>query len=630
MSLSTLPDVVLEQVSAHLTSLDIAQCLDGASPALRATARSMPGRVRLPDGTWRYVHRRQRRVRPPPQKMVALRDGPSSNGADVASLVRLATDMAEAGELEGSLNLFVRVIAMDSHNVANLASRARRARSSEMAAQLLMELERHAEALAMATQAADGDPGWPVAQVTLGRAALNAGEYAASLAAFRRAEALAGGAGGGAAGGGLDAIDPTAQADLDEVLRLTGEIERQADDKDLPVGDNVLRIRQRVAACPRGDCGDCGGWRGRAQPETMEDSATVPNNPPAAFADSVALACASNDSPLQSPQSHPQPSPSQSSRGTSAVIWECGICLAQHLCRLYPPRAPDTGGASDAGGAAGLRGKSCLDIGAGTGIVGLAAAALGARSCLTDLPEALGLIRENIEMNRTVIVDTEGAPPPVAIALDWNDVGGEGGAEAVAVGGANRGLYEAYEVNNACELNDAFGADGAYGVHGQGDTMGDAANTAATAAAAVPDGACEQGVGAIEDVLVAAGGGAFDIVVAADLVYNRRSIGPLVQLLRRIIGKGGRVGAGMAREGEASAQMGGEDAESTTGEGEDKERNTNTNVSANGKAPLLLWAHKTRHPDVDDALRAAFRAQGFTWTEMPSPESPRIWIWTFE
>ena len=86
----------------------------------------------------------------------------------------------------------------------------------------------------------------------------------------------------------------------------------------------------------------------------------------------------------------------------------------------------------------------------------------------------------------------------------------------------------------------------------------------------------------------------------------------------------------MAREGEASAQMGGEDAESTTGEGEDKERNTNTNVSANGKAPLLLWAHKTRHPDVDDALRAAFRAQGFTWTEMPSPESPRIWIWTFE
>ena len=147
----------------------------------------------------------------------ACRKGRVGRGVSRASLVRLATDMAEAGELEGSLNLFVRVIAMDSHNVANLASRARRARSSEMAAQLLMELERHAEALAMATQAADGDPGWPVAQVTLGRAALNAGEYAASLAAFRRAEALAGGAGSGTAGGGgLDAIDPTAQADLDD------------------------------------------------------------------------------------------------------------------------------------------------------------------------------------------------------------------------------------------------------------------------------------------------------------------------------------------------------------------------------------------------------------------------------
>ncbi|CAJ1448656.1 unnamed protein product [Effrenium voratum] len=68
-----------------------------------------------------------------------------------------------------------------------------------------------------------------------------------------------------------------------------------------------------------------------------------------------------------------------------AQVWASGLALAQHL-----------GG----GGGELVRGRRCLELGAGLGLVGLTAAKRGAREVLlTDLDEMQPLLRRNIELN---------------------------------------------------------------------------------------------------------------------------------------------------------------------------------------------------------------------------------------
>ncbi|CAM9926357.1 unnamed protein product, partial [Phaeothamnion confervicola] len=67
--------------------------------------------------------------------------------------------------------------------------------------------------------------------------------------------------------------------------------------------------------------------------------------------------------------------------GTGATVWPAAVVLIKHLERRF-----------GAGGMAGLRG---VDLGAGTGIVGLAAAGLGADVVLTDQEQLGPLMREN-------------------------------------------------------------------------------------------------------------------------------------------------------------------------------------------------------------------------------------------
>ena len=60
--------------------------------------------------------------------------------------------------------------------------------------------------------------------------------------------------------------------------------------------------------------------------------------------------------------------------GTSSVIWPIAMVLGRHLCR----------------NPALMRGKRCVELGSGTGMCGLVAAAVGAaRVLLTDTAEAL-------------------------------------------------------------------------------------------------------------------------------------------------------------------------------------------------------------------------------------------------
>jgi predicted nicotinamide N-methyase len=65
---------------------------------------------------------------------------------------------------------------------------------------------------------------------------------------------------------------------------------------------------------------------------------------------------------------------------TSSVIWSCGARLARHLCE-HPEL---------------VAGRRCVELGSGIGLVGAAAAAVGAASVLlTDVAEAVPLLERN-------------------------------------------------------------------------------------------------------------------------------------------------------------------------------------------------------------------------------------------
>ena len=69
---------------------------------------------------------------------------------------------------------------------------------------------------------------------------------------------------------------------------------------------------------------------------------------------------------------------------TARWVWDAASPFAEHLCNH-----PDA-----------VKGKRVVEIGAGTGLVGFAAARLGAKTVtITDLPTELPLLRTNAELN---------------------------------------------------------------------------------------------------------------------------------------------------------------------------------------------------------------------------------------
>ncbi|XP_032406117.1 EEF1A lysine methyltransferase 3-like isoform X1 [Xiphophorus hellerii] len=89
--------------------------------------------------------------------------------------------------------------------------------------------------------------------------------------------------------------------------------------------------------------------------------------------------------------------------GVAAPVWEAAL----HLCRYFEDPSVE------------LRGRRVIELGAGTGLVGILAARLGAEVTVTDLPLALPQLQANVSAN----VPPAGWPfaPPVVLPLCWGE-----------------------------------------------------------------------------------------------------------------------------------------------------------------------------------------------------------------
>ncbi|XP_011917136.1 PREDICTED: protein-lysine methyltransferase METTL21D isoform X3 [Cercocebus atys] len=81
------------------------------------------------------------------------------------------------------------------------------------------------------------------------------------------------------------------------------------------------------------------------------------------------------------------------SGGVGCVVWDAAIVLSKYL------ETPEFSG----DGAHALSRRSVLELGSGTGAVGLMAATLGADVVVTDLEELQDLLKMNINMNKHLV-----------------------------------------------------------------------------------------------------------------------------------------------------------------------------------------------------------------------------------
>ncbi|XP_043107477.1 EEF1A lysine methyltransferase 3-like [Puntigrus tetrazona] len=87
--------------------------------------------------------------------------------------------------------------------------------------------------------------------------------------------------------------------------------------------------------------------------------------------------------------------------GVSASVWDSAL----HLCQYFESESLD------------LRGTRVIELGGGTGLVGIVAARLGAHVTITDLPSAVSQIERNIAGNVPLSGWPSGAP--AVSALSW-------------------------------------------------------------------------------------------------------------------------------------------------------------------------------------------------------------------
>jgi hypothetical protein len=159
-------------------------------------------------------------------------------------------------------------------------------------------------------------------------------------------------------------------------------------------------------------------------------------------------------------------------------LWPAAEALCHYLEATY--------GASN-----NLQGLRALELGAGTGLVGIFAARLGADVTLTDLPAVVGNLEANVALNRAGGRKNasggwgEGGVPggssgrgngrrmywggacdtvqSTGAAEGVKEDGGVGGREFATPGGSNEGEYEQERTAAFCDRNEAKGAPSEHG-----------------------------------------------------------------------------------------------------------------------------------------------------------------------
>ena len=101
---------------------------------------------------------------------------------------------------------------------------------------------------------------------------------------------------------------------------------------------------------------------------------------------------------------------------TASTVWDAGIVLAAMVYEQFMLIRAAEEDATD------FSRRRCLDLGSGTGIVGLAAAASGGFSqvVLTDMPSVVPLLERNVERNRSELVH-DGRCGLESVSLRWDD-----------------------------------------------------------------------------------------------------------------------------------------------------------------------------------------------------------------
>eukprot|EP00900_Chrysochromulina_parva_P014383 jgi/Chrpa1/22946/Chrysochromulina_OHIO_Genome00011126-RA len=101
---------------------------------------------------------------------------------------------------------------------------------------------------------------------------------------------------------------------------------------------------------------------------------------------------------------------------TASTVWDAGIVLAAMVYEQFMLIRAAEEDATDCSR------RRCLDLGSGTGIVGLAAAASGGFSqvVLTDMPSVVPLLERNVERNRSELVH-DGRCGLESVSLRWDD-----------------------------------------------------------------------------------------------------------------------------------------------------------------------------------------------------------------
>ena len=255
-------------------------------------------------------------------------------------LLDKANDAAEAGEFAVAIAFFRQAVAIEP----------RRADALESLAQCLLETEDAKGAAEAAASAVRCDSTWAAAHLTLARAQLNSGAFAAAARSFEAAV-------------GLDeGLREEAAPDLERARQL----QLAQDERELTVGSVKLRLQQ---------------WRG-------DDGGNDESSRGGGCA-----GCAGRGEADETPR-----------HGTGTMIWECGIVLAGYLMHSQGLQ---------------LGGRCVIELGSGSGVAGLAAAALGAQAVLTDLDPVARLLRANVRLNAEAVQHAGGAAD--VRVLDWSD-----------------------------------------------------------------------------------------------------------------------------------------------------------------------------------------------------------------